>query len=101
MTRRACLVCGRGFEVTGPRQSRCPDHQVPAVPRHRQYRKLRDRLITAHPYCHLCGQPFDDPADPPVLDHVQPRARGGSHDESNLLPAHRSCNGRKGAGIRW
>jgi hypothetical protein len=65
MTRRACLVCGRGFEVTGPRQSRCPEHAKPPVPRHRQYRKLGERLITAHPYCHLCGQPLPTPPTRP------------------------------------
>jgi 5-methylcytosine-specific restriction endonuclease McrA len=95
---RTCLVCGA---TALPGQSRCANHQVPPVPRHRQYRKLRSRLLVAHPYCHLCGKPFNDPRDPAVLDHVIPRAHGGSDDETNLLPAHRSCNGKKGAGITW
>ena len=33
----------------------------------------------------------------PTLDHVVPRAGGGSDDVSNLQPAHRVCNLRKGA----
>jgi 5-methylcytosine-specific restriction endonuclease McrA len=99
MTMKACAICGRPFQVTGPKQSRCPDHLKPPLSRHRQYRKLREQLLAAHPFCHLCGKPFTDPDDPPVLDHVTPRAYGGTDDPSNLKPAHRSCNGRKGAGI--
>jgi 5-methylcytosine-specific restriction endonuclease McrA len=95
---RTCIQCGN---TALPGQSRCATHQVPPVPRQRQYKMLRARLIAAHPYCHLCGQPFTDPTDPPVLDHVTPRARGGSDHETNLKPAHRSCNGKKGAGITW
>jgi hypothetical protein len=46
--------------------------------------------------CHLCEKPFTAD-DPPVADHVIPRAYGGSDDIENLRAAHRSCNGRKGA----
>ncbi len=92
---KTCVICGR-ITATG---NRCPAHPKPPVSRHRQYRKLREELIAAYPYCHLCGRPFTDPADPPVLDHVMPRAYGGTDDPSNLKPAHRSCNGRKGANI--
>lgn len=94
--RRVCLYpnCGR---ITEPGQNRCPAHPKPPVSRHRQYRQLRERLIAQHPYCHICRRPFDNPNDPPVIDHVQPRAYGGTDDPSNLKPAHRSCNGRKGA----
>jgi len=47
--------------------------------------------------CHLCGKPGDwnDPADPLTADHLVPRAKGGHL--SPLLPAHRSCNSRRGA----
>ena len=98
--RHACPYpnCGR---LTQPGQHRCElhpqPHRKPPVSRHRQYRKLREQLIAAHPYCHICRKPFTDPDDPPVLDHVKPRAYGGTDDPSNLKPAHRSCNGRKGA----
>lgn len=43
--------------------------------------------------CHYCGQPADAP------DHVVPRALGGEDVRENIVPACRSCNGRKGA--RW
>jgi 5-methylcytosine-specific restriction endonuclease McrA len=42
--------------------------------------------------CHLCGGPFTT-EDPPVADHVLPRAYGRSDDLSNLAPP----TGRKGA----
>lgn len=35
----------------------------------------------------------------PTLDHILPRSRGGSDDPSNLQPAHRICNLRKGARV--
>jgi len=31
-----------------------------------------------------------------TLDHIKPLACGGADEESNLLPACRSCNHRKG-----
>lgn len=50
--------------------------------------------------CHICGDPVDrDAVVPdlaaPVLDHVVPLARGGSHDEGNLKTAHFYCNSVK------
>jgi 5-methylcytosine-specific restriction protein A len=91
--RRVCL-CGR---ITEPGQSRCSLHPKPPVSRHRRYRNLRERLIEASGgRCYLCGKAFTAD-DPPVIDHVTPRAHGGTDDESNLAAAHRSCNGRKGA----
>jgi 5-methylcytosine-specific restriction endonuclease McrA len=92
---RCCIICARII----PSGNRCELHRKPPVSRHRQYRKLRERLIAEHPYCHICRKPFTDPDDPPVLDHVVPRAHGGTDDETNLRPAHRSCYGRKGATI--
>jgi hypothetical protein len=51
--------------------------------RARQVRELADR-------CWLCGEGarIDDPW---TADHVVP-----SHPDSPLLPAHRSCNSRRG-----
>ncbi len=50
--------------------------------------------------CHICGDPVDrDAVVPdlaaPVLDHVVPLARGGSHSEANLKTAHFYCNSVK------
>lgn len=44
--------------------------------------------------CHLCRKPIDGDL---TWDHVKPLARGGTHTEDNLKPAHRRCNSRKGA----
>jgi 5-methylcytosine-specific restriction endonuclease McrA len=50
--------------------------------------------------CHICGDPVDrDAVVPdlaaPVLDHVVPLARGGTHSEGNLKTAHFYCNSVK------
>lgn len=55
--------------------------------------------------CQLCLEPIDptirfdyenpDP-DRLVIDHIRPRAHGGSDDTRNLQAAHHRCNMRKG-----
>jgi len=45
--------------------------------------------------CYLCRQGAD-PEDPLEIEHVKPRAAGGSDDLDNLGLAHRSCNRTKG-----
>ena len=53
--------------------------------------------------CHLCKRLIDMelPATDAMswtLDHIDPRARGGSrYARHNLAPAHRRCNSSKGA----
>lgn len=42
--------------------------------------------------CHLCGRPGAD-----TLDHIIPRSKGGTDELDNLMPAHKSCNSRRGA----
>lgn len=98
MTWKSCLICGRAFEVTGPKQSRCPLHAAPKLNRDRRYRNARDLILANATVCGICAKPPRDD-DPLVLDHIQPRAYGGTDDPSNLQAAHRSCNGRKGASI--
>jgi 5-methylcytosine-specific restriction endonuclease McrA len=92
---RACIVCGRPFTPTASSKSRCERHAIPRISRDRNYRNLAKRIIAASSHCGICGQPFTNPADPPVVDHRIPRARGGTDDPSNLQAAHKSCNGRK------
>lgn len=36
--------------------------------------------------CHWCGRPAD------TADHLVPKAKGGTDDEANIVPACRSCN---------
>ena len=48
-----------------------------------------------HGYCHLCSERLYK--DQWRIDHLVPRARGGSDDEWNLLPCCIFCNGMKKA----
>jgi 5-methylcytosine-specific restriction endonuclease McrA len=43
--------------------------------------------------CHLCRQPIA--WSDLEFDHVIPLSKGGSHTQSNIKPAHRTCNRRK------
>jgi 5-methylcytosine-specific restriction endonuclease McrA len=45
--------------------------------------------------CYICGQ-GQDLHDPWEVEHVKPKAMGGSDDLDNLALAHRSCNRTKG-----
>ena len=52
--------------------------------------------------CWVCGGAVDaeTPAGSPhapSVDHVIPRARGGTNDPENLRLAHRRCNGQRGS----
>jgi 5-methylcytosine-specific restriction endonuclease McrA len=52
------------------------------------------------PDCGICGEPVDLDApttDPmrPSVDHIWPRARGGTNDPANLQIAHLRCNNHK------
>lgn len=47
------------------------------------------------PNCYICRQE-GDARDPWEIEHVKPRAAGGTDDLENLALAHRSCNRAKG-----
>lgn len=65
-------------------------------------RKLREWLGSQGLPCHICGQAIDYslPAGDPMsfeVDEIVPVSRGGSpFDRSNVAPAHRICNQRRG-----
>ena len=65
-------------------------------------RKLREWLRSQGLPCHICGQAIDYslPAGDPMsfeVDEIVPVSRGGSpYDRSNVAPAHRICNQRRG-----
>jgi hypothetical protein len=51
--------------------------------------------------CGLCGEPIDFELQYPhplraTLDHIVPRAKGGTRDMTNLRLAHHACNLTKG-----
>jgi hypothetical protein len=59
-------------------------------------------LARDDPRCWICGGDVDLGAPPAAaaaatVDHVVPRARGGTSDRANLRLAHRRCNGRRGS----
>lgn len=70
-------------------------------------RKLRLRVKAMGLPCAICGQPIDYslPATHPLsyeLDEIVPVSLGGSElDPSNVQPAHRICNERKGNRIAY
>jgi 5-methylcytosine-specific restriction endonuclease McrA len=67
-------------------------------------RRARHRRTVLRRYgwkCHICGGWIEQsvPKDHPeslTFDHVVPLSKGGSRGSSNLRPAHRICNTRKG-----
>lgn len=74
------------------RGARCRRHKTPV-----RVLALRDGTN-----CGICGETVDldrkhpDPFSPSV-DHVIPRARGGTDEASNLQVAHLTCNQKKQA----
>lgn len=74
----------------------------------RAYRKaataLKRKARRHNLRCHLCGEPFDWSLPyydgmAFTADHLSPLG-GGGHILGTLLPAHRSCNAKKGDGKR-
>jgi 5-methylcytosine-specific restriction endonuclease McrA len=93
---KACVVCAR--PVPAGMGSRCELHPKRPVSRDRRYRHACALIKANAERCGICGE-GPRPDDPWVVDHITPRARGGSDEPSNLQAAHRSCNGRKGQAI--
>jgi 5-methylcytosine-specific restriction endonuclease McrA len=102
----ACLGCGERFPPSPGAGSRYCSRScryaargskgvwISPVARRALY--LRDDWT-----CHICGEATSrryDHADPwsPTLDHLVPRAHGGSDDPSNLATAHSWCNSVRG-----
>ena len=58
----------------------------------RHAQELRAKVLRRDQgYCYLCGLPGAD-----TVDHIEPRARGGTDALTNLAAAHAHCNGVKG-----
>lgn len=58
-----------------------------------KWRQIRQHVLDQTTICHLCGLPGAD-----TVDHIIPLSLAPelAHDISNLRPAHRTCNSRKG-----
>lgn len=58
----------------------------------RLWRNTRPAVLERDGYrCHWCGQAAN------TVDHLIPRARGGTDDPANLVAACGTCNSRRGA----
>lgn len=91
MRRRPCIVCGRISD-----QARCPSHQLTPRDQARARGNLREAVIHRdRGICQICGQPV--PHGTGHVDHITPRADGGSTEPTNLRLTHARCNLRKGA----
>ena len=96
---RPCLDCGR-VTTNG---SRCTVHQSALLRRRSASRGTRQqqgygadwqraRIVVLNRdgwVCHYCGRPAN------TVDHIQPKSRGGTDDEANLVAACVSCNSSK------
>lgn len=68
-------------------------------------RRLMQRLAGAQNWrcCH-CGVRTNEatrPEDQPTIEHVIPRALGGTNDEANLAMACADCNNKRGHDLAW
>ena len=60
----------------------------------RRASKRREVWTKTGGLCWLCWRPV--PLQKMTLDHVVPKAKGGSNAKANLMPAHRDCNQLRG-----
>ena len=59
----------------------------------RSWRRIRAAYVKAHPFCEQC---FKEGRMSMVdeVHHILPLARGGTHDEENLMSLCRSCHNK-------
>lgn len=68
----------------------------PAIPQ-----AIRDYVANrAEHCCEYCWSQQKYCPDPLSIDHIEPRSRGGSDDDSNLALSCAGCNGLKHAAVR-
>lgn len=58
-----------------------------------RFGKLRRALLASDPHCAYCGDELT--LRNSSIDHIVPRAAGGSSEQSNIVLACRRCNFRK------
>ena len=54
-----------------------------------EWRRLRAQVLREEPLCRSCGAPATD------VDHIIPRAKGGTHHRANLQSLCRPCHRTK------
>lgn len=55
----------------------------------RRWERLRAMILNQEPLCRECGEPATD------VDHIVPRALGGTDAAENLQPLCHACHSRK------
>lgn len=116
--RRDCDFCGAGFLARLDYPQRlcsveCAKREqgftgVPRIAnRFRISPTVRREIYEAAGWkCTLCDSPVRPDADTnhpryPTLDHIEPRALGGSDDRDNLRLSCRQCNTLRGTNVDW
>lgn len=100
-----CVLCGTTIDLTvrgkgGQRKKACTKLCRPCRQDYSKYKMTARQLaLRDGAYCGICTQPVDmslsrtfDGKWCPSVDHVIPRALGGSHEPDNLQLAHLYCN---------
>lgn len=83
----ACMACNRAKHTQLLVQYMSMDNRVGT----RAWRKIRDAVLERDGWtCHYCR------AEATTVDHVIPRSKGGTNEQSNLVAACVRCNASKG-----
>lgn len=102
-----CLICDEPFtdwsasRTCGPRCSKRLKQRRAQARKRSRYRLLRTAVFDRDGWlCGICGDAVNRDAvvpelDAGVLDHIHPRAHGGSDELANLQCAHFYCNSVK------
>lgn len=98
MARRRLAPCAAPGCPTLTRDTYCDVHKPePWVGRRgfegygRDWLRLRAQVLREEPYCRECGQPST------TVDHIKPRARGGTDERRNLRGLCDDCRRVKDA----
>lgn len=54
-----------------------------------EYMKLRAQVLREEPFCRVCGRPSE------TVDHIIPKAWGGTDDRNNLQGLCKRCHNKK------
>jgi hypothetical protein len=89
---RICSVCGKTFITNRPNQKRCSFRCMDTEKGNGRFSIfLRDGFR-----CHYCGaSPHKSPDVKLVIDHITPKASGGTDTLDNLITSCQHCNSQK------
>lgn len=100
MKLHTCTSCSRPFKRSHDRQRECPSCERPrtgawAGGSTRSWREQRKRILERdHHVCQVRLVCAGAPAT--HVDHIVPKSRGGTDDDSNLRAACADCNLKRG-----